>query len=820
MSLFAGPNSVLGNEMKLDSPKAILHELECFRQMGSVLYVAAHPDDENTELLAYLALGRNYRTAYLSLTRGDGGQNVLSADLGDKLGVARTQELLAARQLDGAHQFFSRAKDFGFSKNYQETLNVWDKNEVLSDMVRVIRQFRPDVIITRFSPSPGGTHGHHTTSAILAMEAFKLAADPNMFPEQKLEPWQAKRVLWNVSRWQKDKVANTAVFNIDAGGKDSVTGETFFDIAGASRAMHKTQGFDQFHMPGGLPRTEGFQLLDGEPPTGDIMSGVNTSWNRLEGGNEIQKGIDRIIAEFDMEKPSASVPAILELRKKLSKFDDKNPVVVEKQNELDRILAACLGLKTETTILTADVVPGEAIKMHSSATISEKAPVVVRWVEVRYPLLRKKKERGVEMRVNEPSSFDYTEILPDDTPVTQPYWLQADGTPGMFHVKEASLIGTPENKPPLIIENVFDVDGQTLVVSDEPVQVSSDAAGNQTRRRMFVIPPVSLRFVSEVAVMTPTSSRSVEVEVKAARANSKGVLYLEAPKGWKIEPKSQPFDLSDVGQEGRYTFTITAPDKSDSAKITAAAEINGMQYINQRQEISYGHLPRQIVQPPAVVKAISVDLVKVGHTVGYLPGAGDTLVENLQQMGYAVKVLDDANLSAKELEGLDAVVIGVRAFNVRANIGKAMPELLSYVENGGTLIVQYNRPDKLKTEKIAPFKLRISSDRVTDEKAQIAFLAPDNPVLNVPNKLSRADFDNWVQERGLYFPNSWDANFTPILACSDAGEPETKGALLVAKYGKGYYVYTGLSFFRQLPGAVPGAYRLFANMLSLGKTSD
>ncbi|MDZ4836595.1 MAG: PIG-L family deacetylase [Candidatus Melainabacteria bacterium] len=807
--------------MKIDSPKAILHELERFRQMGSVLFIAAHPDDENTELLGYLARGRNYRSAYLSLTRGDGGQNVLGADLGDKLGVARTQELLAARQIDGAKQFFSRAIDFGFSKNYQETMSVWDRNEVLSDVVRVIREFRPDIVITRFSPTPGGTHGHHTTSTILAMEAFKLAGDPKAFPEQKLEPWQPKRIFWNVSTWQKDKIASANILKINSTGNDPVSGESFHSIASASRAMHKTQGFDTFKLPGGNgeERFESFQLLDGAAATKDIMEDVDTTWKRLPGGEEIDKSVAGIITKFDTRDPAASVPDLLKLRKQLNSMSAKNVIVKEKQEQLDHILLECLGLKTETTILNGDVVPGEPMKLHMSASFHYKTPgdIPVRMTAVRFPELKKEIKHEAQLQLNDAETFESVETLPTSAPLTQPYWLRVEGTPGMFQVDQPELIGTAENAPAFPVEYVFDVDGQKLVIDDEPLQVSTDSVGNKIKRRMEIIPPVSLRAISDVIVMTPGSSRSVEVEIKTYRVNSSGTLRLEAPSGWKVEPAKQSFDLADIGQVSRCTFKVTAPSKAETARLTASAEINGVRYHSQRQEINYPHIPRQLLQPPAVVKAASVDLEKRGTTVGYLPGAGDSLVENLQQIGYAVKVLDDANLDPKELEGLDAIVIGVRAFNVRANIGAAMPKLLAYVENGGTMIVQYNRPDKLKSDKVAPYDLKISADRVTDEKAAINFLAPDSPILNTPNKITSSDFDGWVQERGLYFPSQWDDRFSPILACNDAGEPPSKGVLLVAKYGKGHYIYTGLSFFRQLPAAVPGAYRLFSNMVSIGK---
>jgi LmbE family N-acetylglucosaminyl deacetylase len=807
---------VLGDEMKHESPSSILHELKCFREMGSALYIAAHPDDENTELLAYLALGRDYRIAYLSLTRGDGGQNVLGPDFGDKLGVARTQELLAARHIDGAKQFFSRAVDFGFSKSYSETLNVWDKQELLSDVVRVIRQFRPDVLITRFSPSPGGTHGHHTASTVLAMEAFKLAGDPKAFPEQGLQPWQPKRIFWNVSTFQKDKVDGSNLLKIDASGKDSITGQSFVDLAGASRAMHKTQGFDTFRISNAdAPRQESFQLLDGLPATHDILDGVDTTWNRVPGGAIIGKSIDVIIAQFKPEDTAASVPALLKLRSEMKNLPADDPVVKEKKLLLDRILQACLGLEVETSIAQSDVVPGEPMKFKHSAIVHSNIPV--RWVAVRYPEIKKEIKKGIDLHNREFNSWESDETLPPKTPLTQPWWLRSEGTPGMFHTDDPTLIGTAENAPPFPIEDVFEIDGQTLVVPDEPVQITKNPLGQQIKRRLDAIPPVSMRFVSDVILLAPGGSQSVEVYVTAARAESYGTLRLEAPADWKIEPSEQPFHLEKMGEHASFKFTVKAPQHAASAKILANAEVHGEHYRNHREEINYPHIPPQLLQPAAAMKAVSLDLAKRGHTVGYLPGAGDSLPENLQQMGYTVKTLDDTNLKPEQLEGLDAVVIGVRAFNVRNNIAAALPTLFSYIKNGGTVIAQYNLADKLKANEIAPYELHLSRDRVTDEKAVVTFLAPENPILNTPNKITSADFDGWVQERGLYFPSKWDEHFTPIIAINDPGEAPMKGSLLVAQYGKGYFIYTGLSFFRQLPAGVPGAYRLLANLISIGK---
>jgi LmbE family N-acetylglucosaminyl deacetylase len=804
----------------------ILGQLRGFLEMGSVLYIAAHPDDENTELITYFARGRNYRTAYLSLTRGDGGQNVLGSEFGSEIGVIRTQELLAARRIDGGRQFFSRAIDFGFSKDFRETLRIWDRQQVLSDIVRVIRQFRPDVLITRFSPIPGRTHGHHTASTVLAMEAFKLAGDPKAFPEQGLEPWQPKRVVWNESIYQQDDISGAQQVRIDVGGNDPVTGEPFGVIAGRSRSMHKTQGFADFAIPAKPgPRFETFQLLDGAPMKNDVLDGVDTTWGRVSGGAEIGRLTQEIIAQFDSQNPSASVPALLKLRGALAALPVKDPVVTEKRGQLDRILQACLGLEVQTTILGAEVVPGETMKLHHSVVLHSRTPI--RWVGVHYPAVKSQIDQGkvpslpaaqnIELFPDQPRTLDATPTLPAGTPLSQPYWLREEGSPGMFRVDDPSLIGRPENPSPFPIEYVFEISGQTLVIPDEPVQITTNSENKEIHRRIEVIPPVSLEFASDIALFAPGGSHPMEVEIAASRADLDGTVKLEAPQGWDVSPSEQSFHLKTIGARTQFTFTIKAPPKSETAKIVAEAEIEKAHYRTGRIEINYSHIPPILLQPVASLKAISLDLKTLGHTVGYLPGAGDSVSQNLKQMGYVVRVLDDTKLTPEDLQGLDAVVIGVRAFNVRNNIASDLPVLFHYVENGGTIVSQYNRPDGLKTNELAPFALHLSSDRVTDETAVPTFLAPDNPVLNKPNKISTADFDGWVQERGIYFPNQWDDHFTPVLAFNDPGESPLKGALLVAPYGKGYLVYTGLVFFRELPAGVPGAFRLFANLISLGK---
>jgi LmbE family N-acetylglucosaminyl deacetylase len=810
---------------------AILQSLRSFATMGSVLYVAAHPDDENTQAITYLARGRGYRTAYLSLTRGDGGQNLLGPQLGEALGVARTQELLAARRLDGGRQYFTRAKDFGYSKNAQETLSVWDRQAILSDIVRVIREFRPDVIITRFSPEPAPTHGHHTASAVLAVEAFRLAGDPAAFPEQlrELRPWQARRIVHNVGLGAAaanpgagmavaGSPANVpdgpGVVKVEVGGRDPASGESFASIAARSRGMHKTQGFGIGSSPlNEGSRIESFVLLAGDATTNDLLDGVDTTWNRVPGGAEIARSIDEEIARFNTQDAAARVPALLAIRRRLAALP-ADPIVSDKREEFDRIIQACLGLEVDTVVDRAEVVPGETLKLRHTAVVRSRIPV--RWTAVRYPSAHRAINKAVELRPNQPVVREASQALPASTPLSQPYWLRTEGTAGMFDVDDSSLIGRAENPPTFPLEYVFDVAGETLVVADEP-RPAADPVKPALRRRLEVIAPVSLRFIAGVRLFAPGAARPVMVELTAARARAVGTVQLDAPAGWTVTPASQPFRFAAPGEPARFTFTVTAPARLATVPLGASVEINGRRFNQQRIEVRYDHLPLQLLQPPARARAVSLELATRGHHIGYLPGAGDDVAGALEQMGYEVTSLTGADLTPEKLRGLDTVVVGIRAFNVRKDLAERLPALFAYVEAGGTVVAQYNTLDGLREDWLAPFRLRLSRDRVTDEHAPVTILAPEHPVLTTPNRITAADFEGWVQERGLYFPDQWDDRFTAILAAGDAGEAPLKGGLLAARHGKGYFVYTSLAWFRQLPEAVPGAYRLFANLVSLGK---
>lgn len=808
------PSAAVARAVDSVQSKEILEQLRRFRMTATVLHVGAHPDDENTQLIAALARGRAVRTAYLSVTRGDGGQNLLGPDFGYKLGIARTQELLAARRIDGARQFFTRALDFGFSKDYLETFSVWGKDSILSDVVRVVRTFRPDVIITVFSTQPGGTHGHHTASAVLALDAFSLAGDSTAYRDQLpvLKVWLPKRILVG------GRGGSTAGARMEIGGVDPVLNESFASIANRSRAMHKTQGFGQ---PGGgggrgggpaaTSRLQSFTLLAGEPANADIFEGIDTTWSRFPGGAPVERLTAAAMDKFDLADPSKTVAALLDIRKVVAGLGN-DPLVLEKRALLDRIILECAGVTAKTTIASSEVVPGERLMMTSEFRVTSRVPVTLG--EIRSP--GGNVPNVVPLR-NPGPMVSWYKTLPPNAPLTQPYWLQKEGTAGMFRVDDPSLIGLPENPPAFPISYVFTIGGQQIELTDEPVQAIEDSTRGRSARRLDVIPAASIGFATEIGVFLPGATKEVAVEVTANRPNSAGILTLDYPGGWSVVPSSRSLAATKAGDRAKYTFSVTAPNTATTANIGAHVSIDGRTWNTSRGAIDYPHIPRQILQPVANLKAVVADIAVRGKTIAYIPGAGDDVPQALEQMGYTVKQIPARDVTADALNGFDAVVIGVRASNTNADLGAAMPALTTYAENGGTVIEQYNQNGSLRNTVLGPYPLSIGGDRVTNENAAVTFLAPDHPVLNSPNKITPKDFEGWVQERGIYFANQWDSRYTPIFAMNDAGEAPLNGSLVIAKVGKGYFAYTGLVFFRELPAGVPGAYRLFANLVSLGK---
>jgi len=811
-----------------DAPPLLSHEqsnageiqlaLQKLNVLGRVLYIAAHPDDENTNLMALWSNGSLYETAYLSITRGDGGQNLIGPELRERLGVIRTEELLAARRVDHGKQFFSRAIDFGFSKTAEETMRIWDHDKILSDVVWVVRKFRPDVIVTRFSPEDQLTHGHHTASAILAREAFSAAGDPNRFPEQLafVKPWRPTRLVWNTSPFffsnRNLPFDPTGLTVLEAGGYNSLLGKAYTEIAAASLSMHKSQGVGSPPRRGA--RKEYFKLLEGQPMTTSLFEGIDTNWSRVANSESIATQIRQIISQFLPADPAASVPELLKLRQAMNGIKDES-WVPEKKAELDGIIAACLGLHVEASTTNGAVTPGQTATIKLEAINRCNIPVTLQ--EIRFPLSGDSMKIDAALPSNELVTRDLSCKIPENTPYSQPYWLRKSGTLGAFAVDDQTLVGLPENPPDLPVEIVLQINGQELrYIVDTKYRMVDPVAG-ELRRPLVIEPPVFAKVVNSVLVFATNQPKSVGVHVTAATGPVKGELKLAVPQGWGVYPASIPIDLKAADAETVATFTVKPPEQNSEGTLRAVVSIDGRDYSLGRVRISYPHIGVHTLMPPAEARLVRADIREKGERIGYIPGAGDDVPESLQQIGYSVKILSESDITAENLKQFSAVVLGVRAYNTQERIANWLPELFAYVKAGGVAVAQYNTLAELKTDQLGPYPLEISRDRVTDENAEVRILAPDHPLMTTPNKITSKDFEGWVQERGLYFPKKWDPAWTAILSSNDSKEKPLDGGLLVAKSGKGFFIYTSYSWFRQLPAGVPGAYRLVANMLSLGK---
>jgi LmbE family N-acetylglucosaminyl deacetylase len=811
------------------SAAELLQRLEKLRVLGSVLYVAAHPDDENTKLIARWAQGDHYETAYLSLTRGDGGQNLIGTELGPELGLIRTNELLQARRIDGGAQYFSRANDFGFSKNPDETLRIWDREAVLADTVWVIRSFRPDVMVTRFSPQPSTTHGHHTASAQLAVEAFQAAADPSRFPEQldHVDVWQPRRLLWNVSNFRQSEAEAQAV-KADAetlvSGYSALLGTSYPQMAARSRSQHKSQGFGSAASV--EEQKEKFVLLAGDRPEGTLFQGIDTTWSRLGGSAEragttsgpgspgaaIIAAIDEIIANFRPLAPYQSVPALLQLREQVAELP-RDQWAERKTDEIDALITGCLGLQVDANSNQPMTEPGGRAEVTFRATQRSPLAVILKTIDYGKSALQPQQILATDRTLTLKETL---EIAPAGAFYTHPYWLREQPSEGMNVVAQQQLRGLPLAPEQLAVVWNLEVQGAPLRLHGPLTHSKVDPVQGEQIQAVTVAPPLSVVAEDELLLWPDQGAKEVAVRVRALqRPIASAQLRLDTPAGWTVTPSSVTFDLNKSGAEKRFIFSVTPPQDEQVAYLRPQVSFEGKILDRSLKTIDYAHLPKQVLQPQAQLKAVRLRLARSGQRIGYIAGAGDKIAEGLRQMGYQVDILP-SDVSQQNLQGYDAVVLGVRAFNVLDDIEALAPKLFEYAQQGGTLVVNYNTNSNLKRKEIAPFPLELSRDRVTNERSEVRILAPRHPVLTTPNLIVESDFGGWVQERGLYFASKWDPAFTPILACHDPGESDLSGGLLVADYGKGHLVYTSYSFFRQLPAGVPGAYRLFANLVSLG----
>lgn len=784
----------------------IYEQVKKLNFLGSVLYLAAHPDDENTRLISYFSNHYHAQTAYLSLTRGDGGQNLIGTELREQLGAIRTQELLAARKIDGGKQFFSRANDFGYSKVPSETFTIWNKQEVLDDVIQTIETFQPDIIINRFDHrSPGTTHGHHTASAMLSLEAFDLIKN------------KPKRVFFNTSYWfygsqeAFDKADKSNLLAINANVFFPILGKSNFEIAALSRSQHRCQGFGSTGSRG--DETEYLELLKGNMPSSDnIFEGIDTSWNRIKGGEAIGKILNPIEANFNFKNPEKHIPQLVEAYKILQKLEDSHWKKI-KLNELSNLIQACSGLYLEAISSSEKVTKSDSYSLNIEAINRSDANMTLNSVSFgnktaseKNIALKNNSKISLKLENNKiPADFDYSNL----------FWLKETPTVGMYKVSNKSIRISPEETLQFPITFSINIEGTTIEFVKNVVYKKNDPEFGETYIPFTVLPEITTNIVNKVSIFNDNQPKEIQVKIISQTENTKGTLSLNVDKTWKVEPTSIAFEIPQKNDERTVTFKVFPPKSESTSTLEAVVSMNGKKFNQELIEINYPHIPKQIILQPSTSKLVKLDIQTKGKNIGYIKGAGDEVGSNLENLGFIVTIINPSDISIDKLQNYDAILVGIRAFNVIDELAFKNKILFEYVKNGGNVIVQYNTNRGLVTEEVAPFELKISRDRVTNENAKVSFLAPDHAVLNTPNKITSKDFEGWVQEQGLYYPDEYASEFTPILQANDEGENPTKGALLIAKYGKGNYIYTGLSFFRELPEGVSGAYRLLANIIAL-----
>ncbi len=797
----------------------ILHGLQRLNVVGNAMYLAAHPDDENTLLIAWLAKEKKVRTAYMSMTRGDGGQNLIGTEQGPYTGILRTHELLEARKTDGGEQYFSRAIDFGFTKKTEEALSTWGQEKVLEDVVWRIRKFKPDVIINRFPPDDRAGHGHHSASAVLSALAFDMAADPTKFPEQLkyVDTWQAKRVVWNsFGRGFTNNTPDEGSFiKLSLGDFNPLLGKSYPEIAAEARSMHRSQGFGSAKV-----RNERFDYaihIKGEPAKEDLFDGIDLSWKRVPGGEPVGKAIQEVINQYKVSDPSASLAGLLKVKSLMDKLPD-SIYKSYKSDELLQLIAAVTGIYFEANPTSYATYPGEKIKVFTSFIKRSEVPVKLLKAAIGGAA---SKDTVVQINLvnNKLQELPLELTIPASTSVSQPYWLVEEPEKGFYKVSDRELTGLPMKPDALYC--TFEV-----LINEVPVTFTTplrykyvEPSFGEIYRYFEIRPEVMVTPEQKVYTFAGNTPQEVSVIVKAGKPALKTKVKLEAGQGWKVSPAEISVELQDKHQEKRITFSVTPPASASEIALKAVATTSNGTYGRGIKNIRYQHIPELNLYPASTAKAVRVDLKKKGNKIGYIAGAGDEVPEALRQIGYEVVSLNAENIN-KNLTQYDAILVGVRAYNTEDWLVNAFDDLMKYVENGGTLITQYQTQafyGMVKTKNLGPYPLVIGRDRVTDEDARVTFLKPQHPLLNTPNKITADDFKGWVQERGLYFANSWSDQYTTLLAMHDDGETDLEGSLVYAPYGKGHYVFTALAFFRQLPAGVPGAFRLMANLISVGK---
>ena len=801
-------------ENNIYSSSSIISKLEKLNTLGKVLYVAAHPDDENTRLITYLSNEKKYQTAYLSLTRGDGGQNLIGKDLKENLGLIRTQELLEARKIDGGIQFFTSAIDFGYSKNSKESLEFWNEDQILYELVWIIRKFKPDVIITRFNEVSGITHGHHTASSILANKAFRISGNPDIFPDQLefLETWKAKRIFWNTSTrfFDLSKYSDDEILKIDVGLYNNILGKSYNEISSESRSMHKSQGFGSLKRRGS--EKELFILTQGEKYDDNLMDGIDVTWNRLGENNEIIEYINNLVDEYDPKKPYKTVNKLSILYEKVSKINDEDWKKI-KLNEIKNLIKACLGLFFESLSDVSISSIGENIKVNFDAI--NRSPININLKQVSVfdeDFLIKK-----DLINNEFFRFEKTIKIPESESFTEKYWLINKPNFGNYDVNDQELIGNPDNNFPVETNFIFTINNIEVSYTIPLLNKKNSPTKGDDYKIFNIGLPIYLNPKRYNELVVNSNSQTIEVEVISGKENLDATIYLDVPENIKYEPKYFDLSFKDLNEKKIIKFDLTLPE-TDSFKenIIVKAKYNDEYYERGIKEINYDHIIQQVRFPLSEIKIIKFNIKTKGKNIAYFMGSGDNIPSFLSLIGYKIDLLTLDQLSTDILSNYDALIIGIRAYNVNKKLIEKTKEIHNYVKNGGNVLVQYNTSRGIDVKDFAPYSFNISRNRTSEENSKVDIINKNHLALNYPNKILLEDFDNWVQERGLYFPINWSDDYETLISSNDSGEKPNHGGILISKIGKGHYVYTSYSWFRQLPSGVSGAYKLFVNLISLG----
>jgi LmbE family N-acetylglucosaminyl deacetylase len=797
----------------------IYTSIQKLNTVGNALYIAAHPDDENTLLISWLSNEKKVRTAYMALTRGDGGQNLIGPEQNEYVGLLRTHELLEARKIDGGEQYFSRAVDFGYTKQTDEALATWGKEQILEDLVYRIRKFKPDVILNRFPPDNRAGHGHHSASAELSIEAFDAAANPTIFPEQvkELGVWQAKRLVWNSFNrgFTNTSPEEGTYVRFPLGDFNSLLGKSYTEIAAEARSKHRSQGF------GSAPtRNERFDyaiLIKGDIVKNDLFEDIDLTWNRVNGGKKIDESLKAILANFDFTNPSKSTKALIQVYNDIEKLPENH----YKENKLSECLNLILitsGIYLEANAQQNAVSPGENLKIFLTAVNRSNFEVNLKSISIN-GISNKDTTFTKKLEFNKAFENSLELKIPVDTKISQPYWLEKKAEKGLYQIQDKALTGLPMTPAKLNANFLIEILGQPFTFSHPIRYKYTEPSRGEIYKYLEVRPKVMVNIDQKVIIFADKNAKKISVTAKSNAANIVANIGLNVPSGWTYSPKEISVTFKEKNQDKKVEFDLIPPSKSSEVEIEAYAKVDNVTLNRGLKTVSYEHIPELNTFPVASALVKKIELLKKGTKIGYIAGAGDDVPDALKQIGYDVQMLTEKNLSG-DLQKFDAIMVGVRAYNTEDWLVNAQELLLNYAKNGGRLIVQYQTQafyGTVKTKEMGPYPLTVGRGRVTDEHADMRILNPTEKLLNFPNKINPSDFTGWVQERGLYFAEKWDPNYKTVFAIKDKGETEQEGSLLYSPYGKGYYVFTSLAFFRQLPAGVPGAFRLMANIISIGK---